>query len=330
MSRRERLEKVLAGAVPDRIPVAMWRPWPGDDQRAADLARCVVDFQRYYDWDFINILPAMNYMVIDYGVQDQWDGAANGARPCIRGPIKRSLDWTELRALEPMRGEMGKVLMCLNLVKEALNGEAIPIIVTVQSPLIQAARLAGHATFIRHLRQRPDRLLTGLSVLTESTLRYLDALQQAGIDGIYYMMEYADLDKLSEREYAAFGLPQDREILEARSQHWWLNIVYLHGQTPIFDYINSMRPAAVNWHDRSAEIDLTEGRTLFEGAACGGLDTEMHMRQGTPSIVRDMARDAITQMNGRRLILTSGGPVLATTPLSNLRAAREVVEKVSA
>jgi hypothetical protein len=49
MDKRERLEKTIAGEATDRAPVALWRHWPGDDQRAADLARSVVEFQQTYD-----------------------------------------------------------------------------------------------------------------------------------------------------------------------------------------------------------------------------------------------------------------------------------------
>ena len=39
MNKRERLEATVAGEPVDRVAVALWRHWPGDDQRAEDLAR---------------------------------------------------------------------------------------------------------------------------------------------------------------------------------------------------------------------------------------------------------------------------------------------------
>ena len=58
MRKRERLERAIAGEPVDRVPVALWRHFPGDDQRAADLARSAVDFQREFDWDFVRVMPA--------------------------------------------------------------------------------------------------------------------------------------------------------------------------------------------------------------------------------------------------------------------------------
>ncbi|MBC7814374.1 MAG: uroporphyrinogen decarboxylase, partial [Burkholderiales bacterium] len=75
MNKRERLENTFAGEPTDRVPVALWRHFPGDDQRAADLARSVVEFQQAYDWDFVKVTPASSYCTVDYGLQDEWQGA---------------------------------------------------------------------------------------------------------------------------------------------------------------------------------------------------------------------------------------------------------------
>ena len=54
MTKRERLEATFAGEAVDRPPVALWRHWPVDDQYGDQLARASLDFQRTYDFDFIN------------------------------------------------------------------------------------------------------------------------------------------------------------------------------------------------------------------------------------------------------------------------------------
>lgn len=326
MDKRERLERTAAGVATDRVPVALWRAWPGDDQRTADLARCLIDFQRCYDWDLLVLSPAASYPLLDYGYQDEWQGAPDGSRVMLRSPIKRSLDWTELHALDPARGELAKQVACARMVTEALPG--VPVLMTVYSPLAQAQRLAGDA-LTRTLRRQPDRLRTGLNVLTESTLRLIEALRMLpGIAGVYYVVEHAHHDALAEAEYAYFGLVDDLKILEALPRHWWLNIAYLRGEAPYMPLLSQYPVQAINWHDQHAMPTLVDGRLLLRGAACGGLDATRHLLRGTPATVRDAAYTAITAMNGRRLILAAGGPLLATTPLSHLRAVREAAERV--
>jgi uroporphyrinogen decarboxylase len=325
MNKRERLEKTIAGEPVDRAPVALWRHWPGDDQRAADLARSVVAFQRAYDWDFVKITPASSYSVVDYGVTDEWQGNIEGTRAYTRRPVSRSLDWTELRPLDPMRGALARELDSARLVCEGL-GDGVPVLQTVFSPLSQAKHLAGNDLLLRHMRTQPDRLRTALNVLTETTLRFIEALRRVPVAGIFYAVQHADYGIMSEDEYLAFGAPYDRKILEALPQRWWFNLMHLHGDAPMFRLTCDFPVQSINWHDREAEPNLLHGKSLFNGAVCGGLSRWEHVHQSTPAVVRDAAREALEQTNSRRFILSTNCVIMVTTPLSNIRAVREAVE----
>jgi uroporphyrinogen decarboxylase len=325
VNKRERLERTIAGEPTDRAPAALWRHFPGDDQRAADLARSTLDFQKAYDWDFVKVTPASSYCVADYGVQDEWEGSLEGTRVYTRRAIERSLDWTTLRTLDPARGGLARQAETLRLVCDEL-GEETPVLATIFSPLAQAKNLAGGDVLIRHLRTHPDRVHTGLNILTESTLRYIDALRRLPIAGIFYAVQHASYAVLSEDEYRAFGLFYDRKILDTLPSKWWLNMLHLHGDLPMFKLVNEFRVHAVNWHDRDGEPTLTNGKLMFNGGLCGGLDRWEHLHQGTPTTVREAVRDALQQVNNRRLILSTGCVAMVTTPLSNLRAVREAVE----
>lgn len=325
MNKRERLEKTIAGEATDRVPVALWRHWPGDDQRAADLARSTVEFQRTYDWDFVKVTPASSYCVTDYGVQDEWEGNLEGTRSYTKRVVNRSLDWTELRPLDPTRGALGRQLECLRLIGDAL-GDDVPVIQTVFSPLAQGKNLAGNELMLRHMRTQPDRLHTGLNAITESTLRFIDALKRTPVSGIFYAIQHASYDVMSENEYREFGLPYDRKILEALPDRWWFNMAHLHGDAPMFKLVSGYPVQALNWHDQETEPDLALGKSMFTGAVCGGLARWQHVHYGTPATIRDQARQAINQVGGRRFILSTGCVTMITSPLSNIRAVREVVE----
>lgn len=329
MQKHERLMKTLSGDSTDRPPVAVWRPFPGDDQRTADFARCVIEYQQAYDWDFVNVYPASNYAVIDYGVQDEWQGAPDGMRAVVRPAVRRSLDWTELRPLVPERGELGKAIIALKMIQDALLPQDAPVILTVYSPLAQAARIAGQATLIRHLRRRPERLVTGLNIITDSLLNFLEALKPLGLAGICYRVEHADYSLLAEQEYVHFGLPFDQKVIDAFSPAWWLNLLNLIGDAPMFRLLDAYPPLVWCWQSHRAEPSLIDARAQIKSAVCGGLDAELHLRAGTPSIIQGIARETIQQMGRRRLILGAGDAVPATTPQSNLRALREIVERIS-
>ncbi len=328
MNKRERLEKTIAGEATDRVPVALWRHWPGDDQRAADLARSCVDFQNAFDWDFVKVTPASNYSVTDYGVQDQWEGNLEGTRTITRHVVNRSLDWTDLRSLDPTRGVLGRHLECLRLIPQNLNDPETPILMTIFSPLSQAKHIAGQPLLLRHIRTNADRVHTALNTLTESTLRYINELRHSPIAGIFYAIQHASYDVMSQAEYEAFGWPYDRKILETLPSNWWFNMVHFHGSSPMFHVASQLQTQAVNWHDRDSEPDLALGRSQITGAACGGLSQWEHVHNGTPGTIREAFREAINVTNSRRFILSTGCVTMITSPQSNLRAVRAVVDEI--
>jgi uroporphyrinogen decarboxylase len=175
------------------------------------------------------------------------------------------------------------------------------------------------------MRTDPDRVHTGLRILTENTLRFMDAMRKSGISGIFYAIQHASYDIMSEEEYRTFGRPYDLEILDA-SKRWWFNMVHLHGAAPMFSLVADYPVQAMNWHDQETEPNLAIGKSEFPGAVSGGLGRWDPVHNGTPIEVRDRARQAIQLTNGRRFILSTGCVVMVTTPMSNLRAVRETVE----
>ncbi len=327
-SKRERLEKTFAGESSDRVPVALWRHWPGDDQRAADLARSTVEFQQRYDWDFVKISPSSSFCLTDFGAQDRYEGNLEGTRIYTKRVIDRTLDWTNIRVLDPRRGALGRQLEAVRLIMNGLPGD-VPAIQTVFSPLAQAGNLVGKDRMAEHIRIAPERVHTGLNTITESILRFLDELQRTEVAGIYYAVQMANYSVLTEDEYRAFGVQYDQRILQALSSKWWFNMLHLHGDTmPMFDLFVDYPVQAVNWHDRDAGPDLKAGMSKFAGAVCGGLSHWDPLHHGTPSEVREQAREAMEQTGRRRFILSTGCVTMITSPLSNIRMVREVVEQL--
>jgi hypothetical protein len=53
MTKTERLRATFSGQPVDRVPIAFWRHWPGDDQQPQSLARATLDYYRQFDWDVI-------------------------------------------------------------------------------------------------------------------------------------------------------------------------------------------------------------------------------------------------------------------------------------
>jgi uroporphyrinogen decarboxylase len=325
MSKRERLEATIGGEAADRVPVALWRHFPGDDQDPAQLAASTVAFQRQYDFDFIKVTPASSFCVRDWGVEDYWVGNEEGTREYAHQPIRTPEHWHALQRLEPEQGALGAQLRCLELIHEAL-GDEVPFIQTIFNPLSQAKNLVGKQNLAAQLREDPVAVRTGLETITATTVRFIEAARKRGIAGIFLAVQHASYELLCDREYEEYGVPFDRRLLEA-ADGLWLNVLHLHGNRVMFDLLADYPVQVINWHDRETPPTLREGQARVKGAVLGGLRQWETMLRGTPDQVRDEAHDAMQQTGGRRFILGTGCVTPITAPWGNLRAARKAVER---
>ena len=235
MTRRERLLATIAGAPTDRLAVALWRHFPGDDQRPADLADATLTWQAQYDWDFIKVSPASSYCLVDWGLQTRFGGGDEGTREYLNTVVKSPEDWASLPVLDPHAGALGGQLRCLALIQDAVKTE-VPFIQTVFSPLAQARHLVGADRLLLQLRRNPQQVHAGLETITRSIIAFIEACKPLGIAGIYYAVQWASFAVLSEAEYREFGEPYDRRILAAAADCWF-NMVHLHGADVMFDLV---------------------------------------------------------------------------------------------
>lgn len=335
MTKSERLMAAIRGEAVDRPPVALWRHFPGDDQRPEDLAAATVAFQRRYDFDFVKVTPASSFCVRDWGAQDRWIGSLEGTREYTFYPIQDPEDWRRLCPLDPAQGALGAQLRCLRLIADELADRrtlagGVPFIQTIFSPLAQAKNLVAPGRLPLHLRRHPDAVRVGLEAITETTMRFVTAARETGIAGLFYAVQHAQYGLLSEKEYITFGRPYDLRILEAAhggqgQARLWLNVLHLHGTDVMFDLLADYPVQVINWHDRETWPALAEAQRRFGGAVCGGLQRWDVVVRGAPDQVREQAADAIAQTRGTRFILGTGCVTPIVAPMSNIRAVREAV-----
>lgn len=319
ISHRERLRACLAGELPDRTPVALWRHFPVDDQSPETLAAATLHWQQQYDFDFVKVTPASSFAVKDWGVEDVWEGHTEGTRRYTKRVISGPSDWARLRELDPTSLHLADQLTCLRQIRAGLDPET-PVIQTVFSPLAQAKNLAGNETLLAHLRLHPEAVLQGLEIIARSTRRFMEAALDLGIDGIFYAVQHAQAAMLSFEEYKLFGLPFDHQAIEP-ARDSWLNVLHLHGRDIHFSILPFMHFPVVNWHDRETYPNLTEALAAYNGVVCGGLRQDT-LVFGNPLEVQNEASDAIQQTGGRRFILSTGCVVPVIAPHGNLESVR--------
>jgi uroporphyrinogen decarboxylase len=322
-THRARLEACLSGDTLDRPPVALWRHFPVDDQTPAGLASAVLVFQRTFDFDLVKVTPSSSYCLMDWGVQDEWQGNPEGTRAYTRRAILHPEDWAALPVLDPHKGHLAQELECLRLLTKEL-GSATPVIQTIFNPLAQAKNLVGGEQLLVHARRHPEALHAGLQIITESTRRFVEALPATGIAGVFFATQHAQYGLMSEAEYEVFGRAYDLQTLEP-ALDMPLRLLHLHGKDVMFDLVRDYPVNILNWHDRETTPSLRQAQAHFGGAVCGG--TSQHtLVYGTPEQLRIQALEAIQSTGGSRFILGTGCVTPTIAPYGNILAVRQSVE----
>jgi uroporphyrinogen decarboxylase len=293
-----------------------------DDQSGEDLARATLDFQRAYDFDFIKVTPSSNYCLAGYGAETRWEGNEEGTRAWGPRVIQSPEDWTRLQPLDPGQGLPGEVLKANRLIGQAV-GEEVPFIQTIFNPLSQAKNLAG-PRLLSDIRQHPEAVKEGLAIITESILRFVDALKSTGAAGIFLAVQHASYDLLTQAEYRDLCYPLDMEILDTTGEMWF-NLVHLHGVNVMFDLVASYPVQIINWHDVETPPSLAQAKSLTGKTLCGGLRQWETMVRGTPETVKAEAQAAMEATGGQRFILGTGCVTPITAPTCNILAARQAV-----
>lgn len=324
INHRDRMRAFLSGESIDRLPIALWRHFPVDDQDPYRLASATINFQTSFDFDLIKVTPASSFCLKDWGAEDNWEGNPEGTRRYTKHVIQSPEDWEKLTLLDPTSEFLAQQLKCLRILRNKFD-ENTPILQTIFNPLSQAKNLAGGDILLTHIRLYPEAVMKGLETIAKSTHRFIEAAIDTGIDGIFYAVQHAQAGLLTRSEFAQFGKKLDLELVLS-AEALWCNMLHLHGNNVYFDTVADYPVNIINWHDRDTSPNLKEALVQFQGNLCGGLKRET-ISLGSPTEIRQEISDAISQVSGKRLLLGTGCVVPSIAPFGNIMAARKMVDE---
>ncbi len=332
MNRRDRLHAAFKRQPVDRVPIALWRHFPGDDLHTQKFAQRVIEFQREFDFDFVKVTPAASYMAEMYGGLLRPAGNREGTREHLTRVVKDWRDWTKIGALDASNAVIQRERAAIEEIRAAL-GREVPILQTIFSPLSTAGTLllsrAGIAAagerFMQDLREHPGEFHRALEHIGTTTLRFAQESIQAGADAIFFATFMASRDVMSEADYRTFGQPYDVALLDDLRGKVDFTLLHAHGENLHFDLLAQYPVDCLNWHDRKTAPSLKVGSEKFAGALAGGIEEWNVLADGTPAEIREQIRDAVAETDGRGLIIAPGCVIPIDTPNENIRAARDAV-----
>jgi uroporphyrinogen decarboxylase len=320
MTRRERIQAALNRQPVDRVPYAVWRHFPQIDRNPAGLAQATLRFHERYASDFLKITPAGGFAVEEWGCVESEEVRPDGHRPCATCAIRSAEDWRRIRPLDPAvaAGWSQQIEVVIRMGFDKRVGDA-PVVPTLFSPLSLARKLSGER-LNTDLREHPQLVKDALEAITETLIRFSALALTEGVSGIFYSIQAASHRLHTEAEYAEFGEPYDRRVLESVRGRSALTIIHAHGEQLMFERLARLPGHAWNWEDRTTPPTLAAGRALVPGAVIGGLGQWTTLKTGTPDAAAAEAQDAVAQTQGVGLVVGPGCVLPIGTPDENVAA----------
>ncbi|MBP7692271.1 MAG: hypothetical protein KA764_10155 [Anaerolineales bacterium] len=341
LSKRERVDAVLRGALPDRTPVSAWRQFIREEREPEALAAASLKHFQVYDWDWLKINPRATYYAEAWGNRYDYDHYAGPWPKQIGGPLTRPADLDRLRCVHATAGPLGEQLTLVRLIKAGL-GDA-HCLQTVFSPLAVLATLVGrperhHADavaeaqqsgILRYLRENPLGAHFALGSIAATLAQYAAAAVDAGASGVFFAItQLARQGVLSETEYAEFSRPYDLQVLAA-VQGATFNLLHVCGPRVYWEAVANYPVHALHWASLGqGNPTLAEARLRTNKVLAGGVDELDTLHTGSPERVGQEAHAAQAAAGGR-LLLAPGCALHPKTPAANLQALRRAAERVA-
>lgn len=238
MTKRERLETVLAGKTADRPPICAYKHFPGREHTAAGLAEAMLEFQNKYDWDFVKIQSRGCYLLEAWGDTYDFSIYENQVFPkLVHREIRTIDDFDKFTRKPPSAPAFAEQAEVVRLIRAGLK-EDVPVFPTVFTPINVVSCMLGAPPVRRHIeayreenslfqlfRSDGERIHKALDAVAHTLADFCRELVDAGADGIFYgAIGWAREGYLTQEEWEEFVRPYDEIVLDAVRE----NKVLLH------------------------------------------------------------------------------------------------------
>jgi uroporphyrinogen decarboxylase len=272
LTRKERVDRALAGRDLDRPPFTHWHHF--GSQNPEEHAKATLEYHWKYKTDIVKVMSDYPY-------------------PKPEG------NWYELKALD---NPFPDQIRALELVRDGLHEDAY-ILETAFNPWQVAVKLSSKEEVVRLQQENPQRLLDALDALTQSHINHAKRAFAAGASGILFSIANANRTELSPADYAKFSAPFDKRFFAATGSAK-LNFLHLHWENEYVDQFIGFEAPVVNWSVQSSGVSVGTVRSKFSQTIATGID-ERNYKDLSPAQIRDQWQSA-SNLAGRKFILTPG------------------------
>lgn len=272
MNHKERISAVLAGEVPDRLPVSVWGHDFLKEWSAEDLANQTIEKYRAYDYDFIKINPRWTMFAEPWG--NKYVPPTEQRFPDIDHLIISAIeDFSKIPQVASSHPVFGEHEEAVRMVVDEI-GEEVDCIATVFSPLAALGLMAGGVgkPLLQYLPEASDSFHESLGHITQTLKDHAINLLDAGASGVFYApLQWTSQNVCPADTYAEFGEPYDRELLGALADAPF-NMMHVCGNNIGLSRFYDYPVAVLNWDNfGDGNPTLVEASAQCKKVIAGGI-----------------------------------------------------------
>ncbi|VAX20022.1 hypothetical protein MNBD_NITROSPINAE04-2722 [hydrothermal vent metagenome] len=235
--------------------------------------------------------------------------------------IKEKSDIEKLKIPDPKKdGRMPFVCEEIRLLKKAVGDTKIVVPVT-GGPVTTASQLYGPEQLLIAMIEDPEWVHRLIRIATDTSLKYWEALIEAGVHAIVLLEPFTANTILSPEQYEEFAMPYLKEIFEFSWSKGVVGVNHVCADTSmIWNQMSSVGALALQV---DYPISMAECKKQVGGKICisGNVHPIDYMLYGTPESVYWKCREVIEESaDGSGFILGSGCDLNPETPEENILA----------
>ena len=313
MNSLQRVQAVLAGQIPDRVPVLIFNfitacreagiPMSAYRTNAKAIARAHLEALEKYQYDCIILDTDTTMLAEAMGARSECSGDETGK---IVEPAIKSLDEVDrLRVVNPEKdGRIPALLEAVELLAGQIGEEVAIRGNADQGAFDLACLLRGVDTFLMDLMDDPDNpaLKQLQEVCYQSHLAVHRALIKAGAHFTSFGDSLAGPDLVSPKIYERFAFPYEDRLIKTLAAEGVHTVVHICGDTT--KILNCMAKLDYCSFELDYKTDAKRAKEVVGAGHVlwGNIDPSGVLTLGTPDQVRQKTRELIFVMEARRKV----------------------------
>lgn len=270
MNKIQRVQAVLNGGTPDKIPAGFWFHYPAS-LTAQETADAHLTLYRHTDMDLVKIMQDFMYP--------------------IHSTITQASDWYKIKFDGPNSPEFQKQAEVIKRILDGVHGEALTL-QTMFGPFKAASFAFGDDLLMAHAKENPEAVAAGVKTIAEVQAQWASAYLDLGVSGIYFSAQFGEVGRFTTEQWEQMVKPADLTVLHVADQHQGAcNFLHICGE-PEYDFKVHLDRFAdypgniFNWSVKDTGVSLTEGKKLFRRPILGGLNNKGNILRGSDEEIR--------------------------------------------